>query len=67
MKAKVFYPPCQWLNPNLRDYKGRFYCEKHLYFVHPAKSVKDLDRIFNPKKCAPDCPTRSGKTRIPHL
>jgi hypothetical protein len=64
---KIFYPECQWLDPNRRNAKGHFYCERSHYFVHPAKSVKDADRIFNPKKCAPDCPTRSGKTRVPTL
>ena len=26
--SKIFYPPCQWLDPNTRDAKGHFYCEQ---------------------------------------
>ena len=67
MKRMVFYPDCQWLDPNTRDAKGHFYCEfRHLH-VRPALSCLDADRKFNRSHCGPDCPDRRGKTRVPTL
>ena len=51
MSTKVFYPPCQWLDPNTRDAKGHFYCEFRCRYVEPA----------------PNCWHRDGKTRVPTL
>lgn len=65
--SKIFYPPCQWLDPNTRDAKGNFYCEQRFCSVHPARSVYDADHKFNRSKCAPDCWHRAGKTRVPTL
>ena len=67
MRAKVFYPSCQWLDPNTRNTKGDFYCEERCRSVHPARSVYDADHKFNSSKCAPDCWHRRGKTRVPTL
>lgn len=67
--SKIFYPPCQWLDPNTRDAKGHFYCEFRHAYVRPALSCLDVDREFkfNRSHCAPDCLARSGKTRVPTL
>ena len=68
--SKVFYPPCQWLDPNTRDLSGRFYCERHCHYVKPARTVYTAERrcrLYHDDRCAPDCWHRSGKTRIPTL
>ena len=65
--SKTFYPQCQFLNPNNRDCRGRFYCEIREQYVSPAKSVDDADHKFNRTHCAADCRDRSGKTRVPTL
>ena len=65
--AKVFYPSCQWLNPDCRDEKGHFWCERRTCFVRPARSVYDADHKFNRGRCAPNCWHRRGETRVPHL
>ena len=68
--SKIFYPPCQWLDPNARDAKGRFYCEFRDRFVEPAPTVYKHHRghrIFQDDRCAPNCWHRDGKTRVPTL
>ena len=65
--SKIFYPPCQWLDPNTRDAKGHFYCEFRHNHVRPAGSCLSADHKFNRSLCGPDCMRRSGKTRVPTL
>lgn len=73
---KIFYPSCEHLDPDCRDYKGRFYCEERYRYVVPAVSVytrKVIWRkpyyklVFHPDRCACDCWHRRGKTRVPTL
>ncbi len=77
MRAKVFYPPCRWLDPDTRDAEGRFFFERRCCFVAPGSSVYRrwrVDRhghlhgeLFVREACAPDCWHRRGQTRIPKL
>ena len=67
MSRPIFYPPCQFLNLDRRDARRHFYCEKRHLYVSPSTSVKDADLKFNRNHCGPDCPDRSGKTRVPTL
>ena len=66
MKSKLFYPQCQYLDPNRRDSKGRFYCETLHWHVTPARHANIGPHRYT-RFCASDCPDRSGKTRIPTL
>ncbi len=66
----VFYPECRHLDPNSRDAKGHFFCERRGVFVKPARTVytgKRRSRLFNVDRCAPNCWHRSGATRVPTL
>ena len=73
MRAKVFYPPCQWLDPDFRNTQGDFFCEIRHRHVIPSKSA--FERTDEPyrnfrlclNRCGPDCPDRRGKTRVPTL
>ena len=68
--SKVFYPSCQWLDPNTRDTSRRFYCERRRCYVEPARTVYTKERrfhLFHADRCAPDCWNRRGKTRVPVL
>lgn len=74
--SKIFYPECQWLDPNTRDADGNFYCEERCRYVVPAVSVYTrrciwrqpyYKFVFHHDRCAPDCCHRDGKTRVPTL
>ena len=70
MKRLTFYPECRWLDPNTRDSKGHFYCERRAYWVVPERTVYRIARgrrTYDPFRCAPDCWHRGGKTRVPTL
>jgi len=70
MKRMVFYPDCEWLDPNTRDDQRRFYCERHCRFVEPALTVYKTyrgHRLYQEERCAPNCWHRRGKTRVPTL
>ena len=70
MKRTIFYPPCKHLDPNTRNFAGHYYCAHKMRYVKPATTVLTAERrahLFNPSSCAPDCPNRSGKTRMPTL
>lgn len=68
IKRRIDYPPCQFLDPNIRDGKGHLYCERHHIYVIPTLSFFNrkrginLSSYFN-ENCASDCPHRAGKTR----
>ena len=66
IKRRIDYPPCQWLNPNDRDYMGRLFCERRRRHVTPAATVYTAEHrahLFHEDKCAVDCWHRRGKTR----
>ena len=65
--SRVFYPQCQWLDPNTRDSSRRFYCEQRCRYVEPAHTVYTKERRFHADRRAPDCWNRRGKTRVPTL
>ena len=75
--SKLFYPPCQFLDPNTRDAQGRFFCDYRRCYVSPCNSVYRrwrCDRhgrlhgeLFVSSACAPDCWHLRGQTRIPKL
>ena len=68
---KTFYPQCQFLNPDNRDRKGRFFCDRRNQYVQPAQKCFTAPGWkgggFHSAWCAPDCLDRSGKTRVPTL
>ena len=76
-RRQVFYPECQWLDPNTRDDLGRFFCEHRCCYVAPQESVYRAARstwrgtwqraYFERDACAHDCWHCSGKTRVPTL
>ena len=74
--SKIFYPTCQWLDPNTRETNGNFYCEKRSHYVVPAVSVYTKRCIYRPPyyklvfhldRCASNCWHRDGQTRVPTL
>ena len=70
MKRLIFFPEWQWLDPNRRDYKGRFYCEFRCRYFEPASTVYKQHRghrVFQDDRCAANCWHRDGKTRVPTL
>ena len=63
MKRPVFYPPCQYLDPDRRNASGWFWCELIHLYVRPAKSYKSSDGHPIRTHCAPDCKGRHGTIR----
>ena len=46
MSTKVFYPPCQWLDPNTRDAKGTFIASFAAAMLNPLpRSISTIADI----------------------